>query len=37
MAQPIDLAGDDATVKRRAELMLEMDRLMKALQRDFLT
>lgn len=37
MAQPIDLAGEEDTIEARAQLMLEVDKLMKMALRDFLT
>lgn len=36
MAQPMDLAGDEAQLELRGELMLAVGRLMDALKRDFL-
>ena len=36
MAQPMDLAGDDAIIERRSELMLAVGRLVEVLERDFL-
>lgn len=36
MAQPMDLAGDDAFIERRSELMLAVGRLVDVLERDFL-
>ncbi|MFO1497246.1 MAG: YkgJ family cysteine cluster protein [Verrucomicrobiota bacterium] len=36
MAEPIDLGGDEDRVETRARLMLEVARLMKRLQQDFL-
>lgn len=37
MTQPIDLAGDEETIEARAQLMLEVDKLMKVVLRDFLS
>lgn len=37
VAEPIDLSADDERVERRGELMLAVDRLVKCLERDFLT
>ena len=36
MAQPMDLAGDEAQLELRGELMLAVGRLVKVLERDFL-
>ena len=36
MAQPLDLAGDEGIVEMRAQLMLNVDALMKLIQRQFL-
>jgi hypothetical protein len=36
MAQPIDLSAGDDLVEQRAQLMLEVDKLMKVLLRNFL-
>ena len=37
MAQPMDLAGDEAQLEMRGELMLAVGRLVEVLERDFLT
>ncbi len=37
MAQPMDLAGDEAQLELRGELMLAVGRLVEVLERDFLT
>ena len=37
MAQPMDLAGDEAQLELRAELMLAVGRLVEILEREFLT
>jgi hypothetical protein len=34
--QPIDLTGNDTVVECRAELMLEVEKLMRLVQREFL-
>jgi hypothetical protein len=36
MAQPVDLAGDEAQAELRGELMLAVDRLVGILEKDFL-
>ena len=36
MAQPMDLAGDEASLELRGELMLAVSRLVQVLERDFL-
>jgi hypothetical protein len=36
VAKPIDLAGDDATIERRSEMMLKVAKLTQILERDFL-
>ena len=37
IAQPIDLSADEETAERRSELMLAVHKLVKILERDFLT
>ena len=36
VSQPIDLAGDEASIERRSELMLAVARLTGLLEREFL-
>jgi len=37
IAQPIDLAVDDERIERRSKLMSAVDKLVKILERDFMT